>query len=48
MKSRLETPISLPVVTICRNGSPPSSEERFITENPNPPLCETMLTGPVS
>ena len=44
MKSRVETPISFPVVTIWRNGSPPSLDERFITEKPKPPLCDTMLT----
>ncbi|MNC92235.1 hypothetical protein D3C83_86230 [compost metagenome] len=48
MKSSVETPISLPVVTIWRNGSPPSLDERFITEKPKPPDCETMLTRPGS
>ena len=48
MKSSVDTPISLPVVTICRNGRPPSSDDRFITEKPKPPDCDTMLTVPPS
>jgi hypothetical protein len=48
MKSRVDTPISLPVVTICLKPKPPSFDDRFMTEKPKPPDCDTMLTGPGS